>query len=197
MKIGLLLITSFVMGAAGGIVGSYLFLPSRLPSVQTIQATRYELLDAKGNVRAFWGTDRDKNTVLAFTRADGGRGKGDIDDPAQQRTSIGILSDGTPWFSFVGADGRSRVRFYLSEFEKPIMLLEDASSPRLSLGIDQSDSHNARDNDWALKFYDPSSATEKASIGMLVNEQHLRGYMELNGEPFVTSLARARTHARQ
>jgi hypothetical protein len=105
--------------------------------------------------------DRAHNTLLAFAPHAGPSTKIDVDDPSLQRVSIGVIADGSPWLGFTGLDGRSRVRLYLSEFEKPILLLEDKHNPRISLGISQSDVHDPDDDDWLLEFL-----PDRAVLGM-------------------------------
>jgi hypothetical protein len=51
-----------------------------------------------------------------------------------------------------GSDGKTRVRFYLRDENKPMLLMEDETGPRLGLGIEQSDTPGPDDNDWSLSF---------------------------------------------
>jgi hypothetical protein len=71
------------------------------------------------------------------------------------------------------------VRMLLSTDGKPFLLMEDETGPRVSLGIEQSDTPGPDDNDWTLTFY-----PERARIGMFTEkvggQKYVRGVFLVN-----------------
>jgi hypothetical protein len=95
-----------------------------------------------------------------------------LKDPETQRATIGVIDD-DPFLYLTAADGKTRVRLYLSDYGKPILLMEDETGPRLSLGIEQSDTPGPQDNDWTLDF-GPDS---RARIGVYAEKEKGQRYV--------------------
>jgi hypothetical protein len=51
-----------------------------------------------------------------------------------------------------GADRRLRVNLLFSLYEKPVLIMEDETGPRLRLGFEGSDVATPEENDWSLVF---------------------------------------------
>ena len=142
------------------------------------RARSFELVDETGQVISYWGVDKSENAVLAFgdhwpKTPNGTRGLSDrishrLDDPDNQRAAIGVI-DANPFLRLRGTDGKTRVRLYLNDYAKPPLLMEDESGPRVSLGIEPSDTPGPGDGEWTLDF-GPDS---RARMGM---------YSEKDGE---------------
>lgn len=183
MKAAYIVITAFVGGLLGGVIVTQLNRTyPQVGSPEVIRAQQFELVDKNGATLAFWGTDENKNVVLAFakTRQMSRQVQSNLKEGKNQRMSIGVLADGSPWIGFMGTDGHPRFQLHLTEYDKPFMMLEDENGPRVALGLDQSDTHDPADDDWTLVF-DPY--TEKATIGMIKDPitKHLYGGLWLNG----------------
>lgn len=105
---------------------------------------------------------------------------GELQDPDNQRIVMGVIGD-SPFLKLRGPDGKTRVRLLLSMYGKPMLLMEDETGPRASLGIDQSDTPGPQDNNWSLSFH-----PERALIGMYTKEvggrKYSRGDLILNRE---------------
>jgi hypothetical protein len=148
-----------------------------------VRARSFELVDEAGKAISYWGIDKGSNAVLAFgsrrptTPARAGRQPGkfplELDDPQKQLVAFGLLGDDGPFLFMRGADEKTRVRLYLSEYGKPFLLLEDENTPRVALGIDQSDTPGPQDNDWALSFY-----PERVWLGMHTFKEGGKTYVQ-------------------
>jgi len=173
----LLVVTSLLAGFAGGLLGVRVALTHRPPQPdQLVRARSFELVDQAGQPISYWGVDHNGDAVLAFgSHWPSSPGKGPRSDHSApnlrdlngQRAAIGVIDD-DPFLRLRGADGKTRIRMYLSDYAKPILLMEDKSGPRISLGIEQSDMPGPNDDDWALDFGPDSRArigtyTEKAA----------------------------------
>jgi hypothetical protein len=173
---------AFAAGVLGGVLGTQITRWSAEPNGTVVKARQFELIDERGNIVAFWGSDQNSNAVLAFakSRQSGQPPSADLKDPKNQRMSVGVLADGSPLLSFMGNDGQARLRGLLTEYDKPILMLEDAGGPRVSLGIQQSDTHDPADDNWALTF---EPETDKATIGIIKDpiSKHLYGGLWING----------------
>jgi hypothetical protein len=165
------IVAALLAGFVGGVFGTLVMPTRKQPNPeQVVRARSFELVDEAGRVMSYWGVDKFNNAVLAFgsnwppTPAGGGVLPGHprlrLDDPDNQRAVIGVIGD-APFLHLSAADGKTRVRLYLSSYGKPFLLMEDESGPRVALGIDQSDTPGPQDNDWALQFY-----PERAWLGM-------------------------------
>jgi hypothetical protein len=178
------ILAAVVAGFIGGYVGSRLTRPheSSQPE-QVIRARSFELINDAGQVSSYWGVDKGKNVVLVFgseRSAKTDRNHGDakknaaaLDAPDDQRTAIGLMPSGSGFLTLRGADGKTRVRLYLSEYDKPYLLLEDETGPRVSLGHEQTDTPSPNDNDWALNFH-----PDRASIGMYARQQGAQTFVQ-------------------
>ena len=186
MKHSALVVAALVAGFAGGLLGSLVIQRREAGPVGIIRARRFELVSQEGKVISFWGIDKGQNAVLAFGSywpgpPPPGRPRWlNPDNPEEQRLAIGVVDD-LPFMHQSGADGKTRVRLYLSLDGKPMLLMEDETGPRLSLGIVQSDAPSPEDNDWALIFN-----PERAVIGMITRKEngqmYVRGTFDVHRE---------------
>jgi hypothetical protein len=185
MKNIVIVAAAMLAGFLGGILGTQLTGASRQGHPdQVIRARSFELVDEAGRAISFWGVDNENNAVLAFGShrprlAPAGRGgpRLGLSELRNQRASIGVIDD-SPFLMLRGADGRTRVRMYLSDFGKPFLLMEDETGPRISLGTEQSDTPGPQDNDWSLAFY-----PEVARIGL--HAEKARGQTYVQGGMFI------------
>jgi hypothetical protein len=179
-------VAALFAGFLGGIVGTRVAGASDKDTNQVIRARRFELVDETGHAISFWGVDQGQNAVLAFGSrglAPGGARPRNtplgLTSPDNQLAAFGLQGTDSPLLKMSGADGKTRVRMLLSTDGKPFLLMEDETGPRVSLGIEQSDTPGPGDNDWTLAFY-----PERARIGMFtekVGEQrYVRGVFLLN-----------------
>lgn len=168
-----LVVAALAAGFAGGIASTFAVRGYTQPRPeQVLRARSFELVDDAGRPISYWGIDDGHNVVLAFGSRPGTRHSEGAPRPAHaphglynpenQLAAIGLLADDGPFLTQRGADGKTRVRLYLSDYAKPFLLMEDETGPRVSLGIDQSDTPGPDDNNWALVF----GPEERARIGM-------------------------------
>lgn len=176
-----LVVMALVAGFAGGVLSTRV-MPTRaqLPTAEILRAHSFELVDGGGKTISYWGIDKGQNAVLTFgshwpAPPPGGRSVHSVmglKDPETQRATIGVIDD-DPFLYLTAADGKTRVRLYLSDYGKPILLMEDETGPRLSLGIEQSDTPGPQDNDWTLDF-GPDS---RARIGVYAEKEKGQRYV--------------------
>ncbi len=162
-------VAALLAGFVGGFFGT-LVIRTRDQSrpEQAVRARSFELVNEAGQAISYWGVDKGQNAVLTFGSrglpigsALPGRPPGDLENPDSQVASIGLQGNDMPFLKMRGADKKTRVRLYLSQDGKPFLLMEDETGPRVSLGIEQSDTPGPQDNDWSLAFY-----PEVARIGL-------------------------------
>jgi hypothetical protein len=169
MKQSLIIVAALAAGFVGGILGTLVTRTSEQSSTQQlVRARSFELVNGAGEAISYWGVDKSQNAVIAFGNRGlpggvvlPGRPPLDLKDPDNQLASIGLQGNDMPVLKMRGADMKTRVRLLLSMYGKPFLLMEDESGPRVSLGIEQSDTPGPEDNDWSLAFY-----PERARIGM-------------------------------
>ncbi len=168
MKQIVLIVAAMLCGFLGGIFSPFVTRDLEQSHAKPlVRARSFELVNETGQVISYWGVDKGNNAVLAFgsrrpvTPTGPGQFPFELDDPHKQLAAIGLLGDDGPFLFFRGADGKTRVRQYLSADGKPILMMEDENSWRIALGIDQSDTPGPQDNDWALQFY-----PERVWLGM-------------------------------
>ncbi len=87
--------------------------------------------------------------------------------------AVGLLANDSPFLDMRGADGRTRVRMYLSDYAKPFLLMEDETGPMISLGVEQSDTPGPDDKNWILDF-GPDS---RARMGMYTEKEGRQTYV--------------------
>ena len=184
MKPILLVILAFAAGLAGGVVSTLLIHSAkRSPIESVVRARSFELVDRTGLVLSYWGVDKGDNVVLAFGSRPGTildekairpvHFPGGLLNPLNQRAAIGLLGNDSPFLFQRGADGKTRMRLYLSDYAKPFLLMEDETGPRVSLGVEQSDTPGPEDNDWALSFM-----PDRAWLGMHTQEHGGKTYVQ-------------------
>lgn len=183
MKQSFLLAAALFAGFLGGMLGTRVERArERLYPDQMIRARSFELVDAAGRPISYWGIDKRRNAVLAF----GGQWDpkqhieriGDLTDPRNQGAMFGMVG-GIPTLQFNGADGTTLLHMAFNPFEKPLLWMGDETGKRLALGVEQSDTPSAEDNDWHLVF-EPN----RAWIGMYVARdgtgKYVQGGMSVN-----------------
>jgi len=172
MKAAQVALVALSSGFVGGVLGTLTVRAIEPKVAQTVRARSFELVNQAGTAISFWGFDKRSNVVLTFgalpevKRHTGrvpvsGLGTPGLDNPNNQLATIGLNGGDTPFLEFNGADEWPRAKLFLRDDGKPILLMEDDTGPRLSLGLYQSDTPGPEDNDWALVFDD-----DRARIGM-------------------------------
>lgn len=169
---------AFVAGLAGGFVGARLnSIGTETPS-KVVRARSFELVNEKGQAISFWGIDRTGSLVLAFGRrpdniveVEGAIPPGQyppgLENPENQLTAIGLEPDDTSALWMRSWDGKLRMRMTVNVWAQPSLLMQDAISGRVFLGVEQSDTPGPQDsNHWCLSFPPTGvrigSSTEKA-----------------------------------
>ena len=178
MRLTLTIAVALIGGIIGGI-GTVLVMHFREgPSVpaQVLRAHSFELMDPSGHIISYWGTDSQGNIMLAFGNRIGRANPSsqlDPKDPKDQMTAIGLQKNGLPILEMSALEGQTRLRMYLNPYGKPLLLMEDETGPRISLGVEQSDTPGPQDNDWFLSFY-----PDRARIGMFTQSVGGRTYVK-------------------
>jgi len=147
-----------IMGFLGGIIGAKIQNQQMQPQ-QTIRARAFELLDPSGRVIAYWGIDKDRRPVLAFgsyrppnaAERDSTPESGDLTESQNQRVALGVL-DRYPFLYMRAASGTPGMFLDLNMYNIPRLWMSDETGPRLGLGVEQSDTPNAEDDDFQLRF---------------------------------------------
>jgi hypothetical protein len=128
-------------------------------SEQVVSARSFVLVNEAGQAISYWGIDKGQNVILTFGSrglpkgsAVPGRPPEDLKEPDNQLDAIGLQGNDMPFLKMRGADRKTRVRLLLSQDGKPTLLMEDETGPRVSLGIEDSDTPGPQDNDWSLVF---------------------------------------------
>ncbi len=176
VKQTILVVAALAAGFVGGIASTFALRGYTQPrQEQVLRARSFELVDDAGRVISYWGVDDGHNVVLAFGSRPGTllaegaprpvHAPHGLHNPENQLSAIGLLGNDSPFLKQRGADGKTRVRLYLSDYAKPFLLMEDETGPRVSLGINQSDTPGPNDNNWALVF-GSDQEDEIAQIGM-------------------------------
>ena len=175
MRFPVVLVIGFVAGLIGG-VASHFSLPERQSNLRpgTIRATRIELVDKAGRIRAFIGTDSQEDTALVF-----------LDDQNRERAEIGVWPNTySPKLVMTGEDGKDRIRFHLSAVDdRPIIMLGDHERNRVELGYHQNDTATP-DEAWSLVFYGPLSDDLLSEGGIFqdFNSKQLGGFFYFRGK---------------
>ena len=132
MRLTFTIAAALVAGFVGGLVGSRVMRASEDEPRKIVRSASFELVDSSGQVISFWGVDQGENAVLAFggrgLARDGARPHGvpaGLRNPDNQLTAFGLLGFDSPFLKMSGADAKTRVRLYLSDYAKPFLLLED------------------------------------------------------------------------
>jgi hypothetical protein len=177
-----IVVASLLAGFLGGVAGSATFFAyERSHPRETVRARSFEVVDAAGRTISYWGVDNGQNAVIAFANRGEpggvvlpGQPPPNLRDPDKQLLAVGLQGNDMPMIKMRGADGKTRVRMYLSEYSKPLLLMEDETGPRVLLGVDGSDTPSPEDNNWTLMFM-----PERAWIGM--------GTEKVNGTNYIVS----------
>jgi len=179
----LLIAAALLAGFLGGMLGTRVERArEQVHPDHVIRARSFELVDAEGRPVSYWGIDKRHNAVLAF----GGQWDpehyveriGDLTDPHNQGAVFGMVG-GNSTLEFNGADGKTRLHMGFNPFEKPLLWMGDETGKRLALGVEQSDTPSADDNDWHLVF-----EPDRAWIGMYVardgTRKYVKGFLSVN-----------------
>ena len=191
MKSILRLCVSWLLSGVFGVIGAFAYTHWKypdMPKVPVIRSSRFELVDRSGRVVAFWGTDRGNNLVLAFLQKgqQGGRPEeylpfSQSDFTMQDRNeafAVGMLSTQVPFMNLQAKGGSSRALLYLTEYQKPVLVMSDEKfEGRLMLGFSSNDSPSPADDDWALAFRGP----DVAGIGSIKDpvDHKYRGFLSV------------------
>ena len=188
MKHILVIAIAGVTGFGGGVLGTLtIHGREQVQTAQRIRAQSFELLNQAGQVISYWGTDEGQNAVLAFGEnwpAAAPPGwhplrPGNRDD---QRLAIGII-EASPFLHLKGADGKTRAWMHLNSWGKPMFSLWDETGPRVSLGVEQSDTPGPQDNDWTLDFGPESRARIGAYSEKRNGERFVYGIFSVRKDP--------------
>jgi len=170
--------TAFLAALAGGVVSRLLTTePVSASRYGTIRATRFELVDESGRTRAFIGTDSERDTALVF-----------LDDQRRERAIVGVwYGSYSPRLVMRGGDGKDRVIVHLSPRvdDRPTIFLRDHDSTRVSLGFDENDAPDPKDEDWAIRFSPPHSYQhDLAAVGVQrdPHDDKMHGYVVVKGK---------------
>jgi hypothetical protein len=138
----------------------------------TLRASRFELVNSGGASVATWSVQGNE----AHLRFLSGRG-GDVP------VDIGVLSDGRPFVSMAGRDGKRRIVLELDQHDKPILGMSDERwEGRLVLGFVEPDTYTPEWDNWGLMFNPVGSEQAAASIGVLnMNGSGPEGVLTLSG----------------
>ena len=190
MKHALLILMALIAGAAGGAVGAYaVFAHERGQPTRVIRAQRFELVNDAAQTTSFWGVDEAKEVVLAFAlgravvASDGMRSHQlAMDKPYVQRTTIGMLSDGSPLLRFTGTDTHSRIQLDLDDFERPSLWMSDGKGAGLTLGSVRSDTPAIRDKTerWVLNFLPEDTTRVGIFTEQVGSQNYVRGFSFIN-----------------
>jgi|HubBroStandDraft_1064217.scaffolds.fasta_scaffold164161_2 hypothetical protein len=146
---------TMLCGFAGGWVATQ-FQPTAAASDKAIKASRFELVDTSGRIRAVLGMHDGLDVpVLWFLTRSG-----------QEVASIG-LSSSLPSIRFMGVDGRPRAVFCLTAGQRPLIALGDERwEGRIKLGAIEEDAspHGA---DWGLEFTGAVPSHVLAGMGLV------------------------------
>jgi hypothetical protein len=127
-------------------------------------------------VISYWGVDKTDYVAPAFAshwpKDRANHPVGPLDDPDNQKAAFGIVDD-SPFLLMKGTDGKKRISLALSDWEKPLLWMGDGHGKRLALGVEHSDTPNANDNDWFLRF-----VPDRAMIGMAAGTEGGQKYVE-------------------
>jgi len=186
MKAIILVITAFLAGLVGGIVGARLAASPSKRQEATIRARSFELVNDAGTTVAVWGFDRRKYPVLAFGDPDAvadARRKtlasgSDLADPHNQRVAIGIQGN-SPFLDFRAGDGNTQMRLNLSIYGKPLLWMADGADQRVWLGAPHSDTPSPQDSVWGL-YFEPNGARIGMNTKTERGENHVRGFLFVN-----------------
>lgn len=192
-----LILAALIAGYGGGILAISHRSPERTSSPpDVIRARTFELVNEKGQVISFWGTDSQDTIVLAFASptdlpqisgtprrmiSDGG-----IRNPRNQFVSIGVLSGQMPALYMRGPEGQTRVRLYLTPYGQPELLMDDEKSNRIALGVGLSDTPGPQDRNWNLTFQ-PLGAAIGTTTEDFNGSVYVRGFLYVNKERTVYS----------
>lgn len=133
-----------VAGFLGGTLASQARVEAISPYV--VRASRFELLGATGKPVARWEVDPgNKSTHLCF-----------LANGSSIGFDIGVWSDGRPFLTMSGRDGKRRLVMQLDEADKPLLGMGDERwEGRILLGHKGSDTPDIPDDprdQWALEF---------------------------------------------
>lgn len=144
--------------AAAGFIAA---LPTRYMTVSasetpsTVRATRFELVDSTGKVRAVWGTNRGDELVLSFVKN------------GTERIVMGLDTGHRPFIKLNSERGDHRASMFVYG-DKPALVLSDRSlEGRIRLGPGSFDTSAADgDSDWGLTF-NGTAGRGMANIGIV------------------------------
>jgi hypothetical protein len=142
-------------------------------SVETVRASRFELVNGSGTVVATWEAGQGNEAHLRFLPSAG-----------NARIEIGVLSDGHPLVQMAGRDGKRRIVMELDQYDKPMLGMGDERwEGRVLLGFVEPDTYAPEWDNWGLMFRPFGSEKPSASIGVLkMGRSTPEGVLTLSGK---------------
>jgi hypothetical protein len=185
----------WLLSCVFGVFGGYAYThwhAAKMEKVPVLRSSRFELTDNSGRVVSFWGTDRG-NTVLAFLQKTSRDKEPEeyrvppgqtsfIGQNSNEALAVGMMSTQVPFVNLQAKDGSSRAMLYLSEYQKPVLIMSDEHyEGRLVLGFISNDAPLPEDDDWALSFRGP----DVAGIGSIKDpvDRKYRGFLSVARNP--------------
>ena len=151
-----------LIAALAGFIGGQIHFGERpvVEAATPVRSTRFELVDPRGHVIAFWGSSRDGSPVLSFTNRN---------DAAI--ASLGVRAGDSPFLNFLAQDLKNRLTLRLEGSENtPLLAMSDgAFEGRVLLGFIQPDVESKSSDDWGLLLRARQRDTQVVAIGMIRN----------------------------
>ena len=141
-----------------------------------VRASRFELVDAAGKTVARWEADsKSKDVHLCFSSKGGPIGLG-----------IGVSTEGQPFLTMNGRDGKPRVYMGTGWMDKPALVMSDERWGRIVLGHAGSDTPDILEDpwdQWGLEFRPSGTERPIAVMGMTkAGSDHTRGVLMIDGK---------------
>jgi hypothetical protein len=170
----LVIVAACAAGYLGGSLAPQARVEARGPEV--VRASRFELVDAAGKTVARWEVDSEKHHIhLCFSPKGGPVG-----------LDIGVSTEGLPFLTMNGHDGKPRVYMGTGWMDKPALVMSDERwLGRVVLGHAGSDTPDILEDPsdrWGLEFRPFGTEMPIAAIGMTkAGSDHTRGVLMVDG----------------
>ena len=165
-------LVAILAGVSGYLGGTFGRDKAEAASVSAVKGSRFELVNGHGSTVATWSVEKNGAHIRFFSD----RGTTPVD--------IGVLSDGRPYVTMSGRDGKRRVVIELDQHDKPILGMGDERwEGRVLLGFVEPDTYTPEWDNWGLAFHTFGSENPAASIGVLQTDRHApEGVITLSGK---------------
>jgi len=127
-QIALLFAGVAVVGAASGLMASWMFGGVVLAAPAYLEAGEFRLVDASGAIRGRFGTDPDGTTRLVITDPEG-----------VPRLWSGVMADGTVMMNLNDEAGKPRVFIQVNDTEPLIAMRDTKDTGRIYLQVSQDE----------------------------------------------------------